>query len=70
MLTLSVMSPPGEYEETDSQGRLGLRFIDRLTDLMGAHKEATEIPNGQSYVTQPSLGEVFLGPGIAGAVER
>jgi hypothetical protein len=46
-----------------------LRFIDRLMDLMGGHKEAIEIWNGQSYVTPPSLGEIFRGPGIAEAVE-
>jgi hypothetical protein len=47
-----------------------LRFIDRLIDFVRGHKGAIEIPNGQSYVTQPSLGEVFRGPGIAEALER
>jgi hypothetical protein len=47
-----------------------LRFIGRLIDLMRGHKEAMEIWNVQRYATQPSLGEVFRGPGIAETVER
>jgi hypothetical protein len=39
-------------------------------DLMGGHKEAIEIPNGQSYVTPPSLKEVFRDAGIGETVER
>ena len=70
MLTLSIMSPPGECEEIYSQGRLGLRFIDRLMNFMRGHKEAMEIWNVQRFVTRPSLGEVFRGPGIAETVER